>query len=156
MGFFNDKIARRKAIVLAIIIISIAFMADSCQKKVHSAEITPPADLYKGIIGEAVGEGYEGMYAVACVYRNRLAKGLPLGCVAMKRPDLNRFVNKQGRKYEILAKRIIHEVFINQMLDVSKGATHYENVSSFGRPFWAKDMKITARIGKHTFYREKR
>jgi hypothetical protein len=37
-----------------------------------------------------------------------------------------------------------------------KGATNWENVEAFGVPYWAKDMEITAKIGSHTFYKEKK
>ena len=118
------------------------------------AETTPPENLYKGLIGEAVSEGYEGMYAVACVYRNRLEKGMSLGCVALKRRDLDEFVRKQGKKYEIMAKEIVYKVF-TETDDITKGATHYENIERFGIPGWAKNMVRTVKIGRHTFYKEK-
>lgn len=111
-----------------------------------------PEDLWKGLIGEAVGEGYEGMYAVACVYRNRLEKGLPLGCVALRRRDLDEFVRKQGKKFEYMAKDIIEEVFEQNGKDVTGGATHYENIKRFGIPWWAKTMVRTFRLGNHTFF----
>jgi hypothetical protein len=114
-----------------------------------------PKDLWKGLIAEAVGEGYRGMYAVACVYRNRIREGLPLGCVGLKRKDLESFVAKQGKKYEIMAKQIIEEVFEKNGKDITNGATHYENIERFGIPYWAKEMEVTCKIGNHTFYREK-
>ena len=118
-------------------------------------EIIPPDNLWMGIIGEACSEGYNGLYAVACVYRNRLSKGMSLGCVALKRKDLNEFVRKQGRKIEYLAKRIIKEVFEGNAPDITGGASHYENVERFGIPRWAKDMVRTLKIKSHTFYKEK-
>ena len=36
---------------------------------IYSAQAEP--EIWQVIIAEAVGEGYEGMYAVACVIRNR-------------------------------------------------------------------------------------
>ena len=112
-------------------------------------------NLWMGIIGEAVGEGYEGMYAVACVYRNRIMAGMPLGCVAMKRNDLDQFVKEQGKKQEIMAKKIIWKVFKDNSPDITGGATHYENITAFGFPFWAAEMKITTTVGSHTFFVEK-
>jgi len=112
-----------------------------------------PKDLWKGLIAEAVGEGYDGMYAVCCVYRNRLEKGMSLGCVGLKRKDLDEFVKRQGKKYEYMAKEIIEEVFFNRNIDVTKGATHYENIEVFGVPYWVKNMEITTKIGDHTFYK---
>lgn len=126
------------------------------QPQDRSAQVRYPSNLWKGILGEAANQGEKGLYAVACVYRNRLEKGMPLGCVALKRKDLDAFVKKQGVAYELIAKRIIHEVFINQSLDVTNATTHYENVKAFGWPRWAKDMIITCKIGDHVFFRERR
>jgi hypothetical protein len=113
----------------------------------------PPNNLWKGIIGEATSEGYIGMYAVACVYRNRLEKGMSLGCVALKRRDLDEFVRREGRKAEFIAKSIIEEVFKENGKDITKGATHYENIQKFGIPKWAKKMVTTVFIGSHTFFK---
>jgi len=117
--------------------------------------ITPPADLWKGIIAEAVSEGYVGMRGVCHVYKNRMKAGLPLGCVGLKRKDLDEFVERQGVKYERMAKNIIGEVFKNQGRDITNGATHYEHLEAFGKPYWADSMVITCKIKNHTFYREK-
>ena len=95
----------------------VIFVVPAC----FAEKIDYPKNLWMGIIGEAVGEGYEGMYAVACVYRNRLKLGMPLGCVAIRRTNLDQFIKEQGKKQEIMAK----------------------------------NMKITARIGSHTFFVEK-
>ena len=122
---------------------------------VYGKKISYPDNLWKGILGEAASERREGMYAVVCVYRNRLRNGLPLGCVALKRRDLDKFVKKQGEKYEEMAKEIIREVFEKNGPDITNGATHYENVEKFGLPSWAKEMTITAKIGRHTFFAEK-
>lgn len=120
------------------------------------AETAYPKNLWKGLIAEACGDGERGMTAVACVYRNRLAKGLPLGCVALKRKDLDAFVKRQGVAYELTAKKIIHELFINQSLDVTGGACYYENVGAYGKPSWSKGMIETCKIGSHTFWKERR
>jgi hypothetical protein len=93
------------------------------------------------------------MYAVACVYRNRLEKGMSLGCVALKRRDLDEFVRREGRKAEFIAKSIIEEVFKENGKDITKGATHYENIQKFGIPKWAKKMVTTVFIGSHTFFK---
>jgi len=54
-----------------------------------------------------------------------------------------------------MAKSIIQKVFYGDAPDISKGATHYENEMAFGKPYWAKDMVVVARIGSHIFYKEK-
>ena len=118
------------------------------------ADIKAPPDLWKGVIGEAIGEGYNGMYAVTCVYRNRINAGLPLGCVALKRKDLDNFVAREGKKSEIQAKEIVEKVFEENGKDISNGATHYEFIERYGIPYWAKGMKKTAKIGNHTFYKK--
>jgi len=107
------------------------------------------------LIGEAVSEGYKGMFAVACVYKNRLEKGMSLGCVAMLREDLDEFVARQGSRYEGMAKNIIWQVFVVGAKDVTDGATHYENIERFGEPYWAKYMTVTKKIGCHTFFKGK-
>lgn len=140
------------SLVFFILLVSLP----DCFSKNQVKTITYPNNLYKGLIGEAVGERKEGMYAVACVYRNRIKKGMPLGCVALKRKDLDLFVKKQGGKYEIMAKNILLDVFERNSPDVTKGATHYENVEAFGLPPWAKNMRVVTRIGSHTFFAEKK
>ena len=114
-----------------------------------------PSNLWQGIMGEAVGEKYQGMYDVACVYRNRLNKGMSLGCIALKRKDLAEFCERQGEKYCEMAKEIIHKVFVENSPDTTFGATHYEAIEIYGVPYWAKDMVITAKRGEHTFYKER-
>lgn len=122
--------------------------------RMAEARTNCPDNLWKGLIGEAISEGYEGMYSVACVYRNRIRAGLPLGCVAIKRKDLDRFVRKEGHNAEIMAKDIIRKVFIENASDVTGGAIMYENIIDFGKPYWYNDYKITITIGKHTFFRK--
>ncbi len=115
---------------------------------------TPPDNLWKGLIGEAVSEGYKGMTAVAYVYKNRIEQNLPLGCVALQRKDLDNFIKRHDKKYEIIAKQIINEVFYSNNQDITNGATHYENIGAFGIPYWATNMKVTCKIGRHTFYKK--
>lgn len=125
----------------------IGFLVSTC--------ISFPHGLWKGIIGEAIGEGYDGMYAVASVYRNRQKAGLSRGCVACELEDLNEFVNKQPKRYHKVAQGIVWDVFMWRKKDITGGATHYENIEQYGIPYWAKDMEITVKIGNHTFYKAK-
>lgn len=117
------------------------------------AEIAPPHNLWQGLIGEAVSEGYSGMYAVACVYKNRIEKNMPLGCVALKRKDLGAFIKGQGVRYESMAKNIVRKVFVENAPDITGGATHYEAIERYGLPWWAHNMVRTAKIGEHTFFK---
>ena len=50
-------------------------------------DIHCPDNLWRGHIAEAVSEGPDGMYAVACVVRNRLNAGMNSGLVALRRRD---------------------------------------------------------------------
>ena len=119
------------------------------------------AIVFRTIMGEAVSEGYEGMYAVACVIRNKAKRHnlLPaIVCrkwfIASKRKDLISFCERQGVKYNNMVQRIVSEVFDNDAKDITGGATHYENVERYGTPYWAKTMRKTAKIGSHTFWKE--
>jgi hypothetical protein len=78
------------------------------------------------------------------------------GLVALKRKDLNSFVERQGSRYELMAKDIIRKVFNENSPDVTKGATHYEAVERYGLPKWAKGMVRTTKIGDHTYFRRVR
>lgn len=135
----------KRAIIILLLIIP------SCETAY--AQQVPP-ELWKGIEGEAVGEGYNGMVAVAFVYRNRIQHNMKLGCCALHRKDLNQFIAKQGAKYAKMAKEISQKVFTGDLKDPTNGATHYENVERYGYPRWSKGMIITAKIGSHTFFRK--
>lgn len=115
-----------------------------------------PANLWKGLIAEDVAGGYQGMYAVACCVRNRLNTGLNTGLCGLKRKDLDAFVNRQPKKYHAIAKQIIKQVFEDNSPDITGGGTHYEAVEKYGLPRWARGMIRTAKIGEHTFYKDRR
>lgn len=121
-----------------------------------SAQPVYPVNLWKGLIAEDVAGGYQGMYAVACCVRNRLNTGLSTGLCGLKRKDLDAFVNRQPKKYHAIAKQIIKQVFEDSSPDITGGGTHYEAVEKYGLPRWARGMIRTAKIGEHTFYKDKR
>lgn len=133
-------------------ITAISLLIFALTSPVHAGDV--PKDLFKGILGEGANQGEKGLYAVTCVYKNRLDKGMSLGCVAMNRKDLDEFVAKQPQRLREYARWIVGEVFNGKVKDITGGATHYENVERFGEPYWAKDMIITVKVGCHTFYRE--
>jgi len=114
----------------------------------------------KAILGEARGEGwetdqngkkfytdqlnYEAMYAVACAIRNRgtlrgvygaTAKTEPISPELWQRASKAWFNSEDGG-------------------DITLGATHWENIGAFGKPYWAKNMAQTVKVGNHNFYRE--
>uniref|UniRef100_A0A6M3JUF0 Putative cell wall hydrolase n=1 Tax=viral metagenome TaxID=1070528 RepID=A0A6M3JUF0_9ZZZZ len=136
------------AIILAVLCLFLVY------GKVH-AQTPSPAYLWKGLLAEASSEGYNGMYAVACVVRNRLNSGMNTGLTGLKRRDLDEFVRREGRKAEYLAKDIIRKVFEENGIDTTRGATHYENIETFGLPKWARSMVRTVKIGNHTFFKKR-
>lgn len=121
-----------------------------------NAQPNCPTNLWKGLIAEDVAGGYQGMYAVACCVRNRLNTGLNTGLCGLKRKDLDAFVNRQPKKYHAIAKQIIKQVFEDNSPDITGGGTHYEAVEKYGLPRWARGMICTAKIGEHTFYKDRR
>lgn len=100
------------------------------------------------VLTEAAGEGYRGKVAVAEVLRNRGWK--TSGFCGLQRKNLPAFLKKNARQ-RAAARRAIRAALAGSNL--SGGATHYENVRRFGKPKWASRMAVTARLGKHTFYK---
>jgi len=149
--YLKLKQVTKWALITELVVFSILLFS----AKAH-AQTPYPVNLWKGLIAEDVAGGYQGMYAVACCVRNRLNAGMSHGLVAMKRPDLNKFVKREGKTYELMAKDILRKVFLENAPDVTRGATHYEAVERYGLPKWAKGMVRTAKIGEHTFFKKER
>lgn len=133
------------------ILIILAILLSSCDKDPVWASETPA--IWKVLLAEAANQGEIGLYAIACVIRNR---GGINGFAGAYRKDLDVFCNRQGERYIKMAKRIEVIVFKNNGKDITGGATHFENIQKFGIPYWAKKMDRVAIIGNHTFYRERR
>lgn len=119
-----------------------------------SAQIMQPA-YWQVIIGEAANQGYIGMYAVACVMKNR--GGDLHGFSAANRKDLSVFCSRQGREIMRQARDIERRVFQKNGPDITKGATLFENIEKYGFPRTWDRAKIikTVRIKDHTFFKEK-
>lgn len=102
-------------------------------------------EAIKSIIGEAENQHYSGMLAIACAIRNRHTLE---GVYGLKAP---RVVN---HKYSANTFRKAKLAWSNSKdYDVTNGATHWENVNAFGKPYWIKSMKMTVIIGDHRFYK---
>jgi len=112
-------------------------------------------EIWKSVLVEARGEGKTGMYAVACVFRNRLKLNMDLGSSLKNKEKIRIIIKEEGKRGELLAKEVIQEVFIDNRKDITFGATHFENIKQFGIPYWYYDMNKTCKIGNHTFFREK-
>ena len=102
------------------------------------------------ILTEAAGESEEGQVAVGEVLRNR--HWSLRGFSGIRRPDLQRFLERQDAKTIAGAKRSLLRARGGSY--IAGGATHFENVEAFGMPWWAKKMRVTAKIGRHTFFKE--
>ena len=148
MEFQKDYMLYLKVGFLLILLISSIYMINNI------IFINTTKGLDRALIAEAVGEKYVGMYAVACVIRNRIAQGIPLGMKGLERSDLDEFVSRQDKASKDNARKIIKEVLYNNAVDITNGATHFENVEKYGTPVWAKGMTVTTKIGNHTFYKE--
>ena len=94
-------------------------------------------------IGEASNQGVKGMQAVFEVLRRRGdSKGF-YGCDSGLIDKEPAWVLKQAQEAWIASADS----------NITKDATHFEAVKAFGTPYWAKNMKKTAVIGDHSFYR---
>lgn len=97
----------------------------------------------RAIVGEAANQGRSGMLAVAGAIRNR---GTLKGVYGVKNP----IADKQPAWVWQRAREAWASSATN---DITKGATHWEAVETFGVPYWAKSLTITTNIGSHTFYK---
>lgn len=124
--------------------------------------------LARTIWGEARGEGYTGMKAVANVIMNRVQKGSWYGKTVQEvvlKPyqfstwnanDVNR--NKAANVDETdtsfwTAKKIASLAYNGQIDDITGGAINYHSVGV--NPYWASEMEKTVQIGNHIFYKER-
>lgn len=100
--------------------------------------------LYRCVIGESASEGSKGMIAVAEAIRNRgTTKGV-YGCNAKFVDNEPQWVWDKARKAWELSEHT----------NVTEGATHWENLKEFGKPWWADSLTKTVKIGNHQFYKE--
>ena len=117
------------------------------------------------IIAEAGGEGYKGMQAVANVIANRatIQKKTPyeivvqpkqFSCISPvleKEMTFEAFIAKHKKhKRWNDAKELTRTIYFSKLEDVTGGA---RNFHSGPKPYWAKKMTFTVRIGGHSFYR---
>ena len=102
------------------------------------------------IITEASGEPLDGQIAVCEVLRNR--HWSTRGFAGIKRPDLREWLSKQTPGTIDRALAAYRRARAGSQ--ITKGATHFENVEAFGTPYWAKGMTRVGKIGRHTFFKE--
>ncbi len=148
-----NYLLRNVIIFLGVILTLLFILLGTKGSQGSSGVISEHPELVGCIIGEAVGEGYIGMKGVAFVYRNRLAKGMDLGCKALERKDLEAFVEKEGNIVKAEALKILYDVFVLKTEDITEGATHYANLNE-EVPYWVPYMTKTVDIGNHTYFKE--
>ncbi len=129
--------------------------------------------LARTLWGEARGEGSAGMQAVAQVILNRLAISKTLGSYwwgndivqicqkpfqfsCWNKDDPNRAkliqLSADDDIYFVSALRIARRAVAGVLgTDITKGATHYHAAGI--SPYWIKDNKPSAVLGRHIFYR---
>lgn len=122
--------------------------------------------LARTIYGEARGESFEGLKAVANVIINRVDKpcwwGDDIVSVCKKKyqfscwnandpnkEKLEKITAKDKRFKDCL--RIARDVIAGSIEDNTNGATHYHTKSIM--PYWVKDNKPCADIDNHLFYK---
>ncbi len=130
--------------------------------------------LARTLWGEARGEGSAGMQAVAQVILNRMKISKKLGgywwgndivqicqkpfqfsCWNKDDPNRAKLIQLSAENdiYFVTAIRIARRAVADVLgEDVTGGATHY-HAASISSPYWVKDNKPTAVLGRHIFYR---
>ncbi len=100
------------------------------------------------ILGEAADQSIWTMIAVGEVIHRRE----DFEAFSVIEKDLNAFYWKQPWGVRLKAELAWP---LSRLTDVSRQATHFENIKKFGEPPWAQKMRPTRKIGDLTFYKEK-
>lgn len=130
--------------VLAMLILT-AFIIGLSVGNAHADLVESEDEIVRCVIGESASEGVVGMTAVSEAIRNRgKLKGV-YGCKA-------KFVDNEPDWVWVKARECWRASAKSDLVD---GADHWENTEDFGTPYWAESMRVTAVIGKHTFYTSK-
>ena len=113
--------------------------------------------LAKNIFHEARGESYEGKVAVALVTLNRVkSKKYPNTiCKVVYQPHQFSWTAKEPRIHDWRLyhkiKALAYNVMTHNVISIIGDSKHYHarNIS----PYWAKKMKVVAKIDNHIFYK---
>lgn len=124
--------------------------------------------LAMNVYFEARGESTLGQLAVANVTLNRAKRDLKQVCAEVFKPHQFSWTTTRVRVvngvHRLLHTNLLadidawhHALSVARaavrkgMTDFTKGATFYH--ADYVQPAWAKSMKVTARIGRHIFYK---
>jgi hypothetical protein len=135
-------------IVWIILMWLASFLMTVILLSVASADEIPKTKFVDAIIGEAEGEPYQGKLAVACAIRNR---GTLQGVYGVNAPRVRQ--HKYSTKVFVDSVRAYEESAHPESCEFIDGASFWEG-TSFKTPYWAKNMVVTATIGRQRFYRE--
>ena len=104
---------------------------------------------------EGRGESYTGQYAIVHVVRNRAKYNLENVCKVVFKPYQFSWTITMPPDNQRGLERALHisSLAWDSPADVTYGATHYH--AAHIKPYWAAQMRVTARIGNHIFYRKK-
>jgi len=136
-----------------------------CFGRVENVEAHNTVTVAKVIAGEAAGEGYQGMLAVANVIHNRMKlHGKSAYQIISARSQFSAFKMPKlmERNYKEV-KDIVDDLVeqLNALEDITNGATHYVTKEVWNKHLknpryqsWLKDMKVVKTLGNHIFFRE--
>lgn len=125
--------------------------------------------LARTLVGEARGEGQSGMESVACIVMNRVAKQTWYGkspkqvCLkpwqfsAWNKNDPNRAIIENLDIETAIyreALKIARRAIAGQLIDPTKGATHYYDRRMPTPPGWAAGKIPCAILGHHLFFND--
>ena len=158
MFFINQKM--RWFLTLSLMIVPMTFWGQTYQQQAVAAVL----------MGEAWSEGAQGMTAVAEVIHQRAVEKqwTPLRVVAAARGKVHAFSCVNGTTIDRLIQKFSQEPSYQLALQIAqttcldppagspgmtKFATHYTLATE--RPYWARDQRPVAIIGRHAFYKLK-
>lgn len=137
-------------------------MADAAIDKDHQIDV-----LARTLWGEARGEGYSGMQAVANVVMNRVKRGgwygltpaevckkpYQFSCWIKSDPNYLKLINVTTSDRLFKQAKDIATLAVNgQLADITGGATEYHTKAV--KPKWNYEkLQKTASIGQHIFYK---
>jgi len=144
------------ALIAANLLTAIPNVAQAAVPKHHHAQAEDKHIVAKVIAGEAAGEGYTGMKAVACVIQNRGGKPVhvvkkPHQFSAISDPKMmDRNYAKVKKEADELASQI------GKLDDITGGAKYYLTKEVYDkkmalRQSWVKNLTYIKQIGNHVF-----
>ena len=136
-----------------------------CAMSIYSSAIYMPVEdidtvaaeykcMLDNVWHEARGESISGMRAVALVVMNRAKRQHISLCETIYKAGQFSWTNKQltsSVQYNMSnVSKAVNDVMYG-VKDITHGSTHYH--AQYIKPSWSNEMKISAVIGSHIFYK---